>query len=134
MIDQHERRCRSRMGDRYRWPGPVGPVPGLASVTARDKPGPPQRPARDARPHHGASQEVGMTRSGTSIESRRSSVRRQVGLFLAVAYALALGIALALPHAGIAPLISIAVPAVAVAVTVVVTVRPGRRRAAWAEV
>jgi len=75
-----------------------------------------------------------MTRSETSTESTRSSVHRQVGVFLAVAYALALAIALALPHAGIAPLISIAVPAVAVAVAVLFTVRPGRRRAAWADV
>ena len=75
-----------------------------------------------------------MTRSAASTESTRPSALRQAGVFLAIAYALALAIALALPHAGIAPLISIAVPAVAVAVTVLVTVRPGRRRAAWAEV
>jgi len=75
-----------------------------------------------------------MTRFAASIESTRAPVHRQVAVFLAVAYALALAIALALPHAGIAPLISIAVPAVAVAVAVLFTVRPGRRRAAWADV
>jgi len=26
MIDQHQRRCRSRMGDRYRRPRPAGPI------------------------------------------------------------------------------------------------------------
>ena len=75
-----------------------------------------------------------MTQSDTSIEATRSSARRQVGMYLAIAYSLALAVALALPHAGIAPLISIAVPAVAVAATVILTVRPGRRRAVWAEV
>jgi membrane protease YdiL (CAAX protease family) len=74
-----------------------------------------------------------MTRS-EAAESTRSSALRQAGVFLAVTYVLALAIALALPHAGIAPLISIAVPAVAVAVAVLVTVRPGARRATWAEV
>jgi uncharacterized protein len=78
--------------------------------------------------------EVGMTPSDASTESTRSSALRQVGIFLAVAYVLELAVALALPHAGVAPLISIAVPAVAVAVTVLGTVRPGRRRAAWADV
>jgi uncharacterized protein len=72
-----------------------------------------------------------MRRSDPSTTSIRSSALRQVGMFLAVTYVLALGIAFALPHAGIAPLISIAVPAVAVAVTVLVTVRSGERRAAW---
>jgi membrane protease YdiL (CAAX protease family) len=55
-------------------------------------------------------------------------------VFLAVTYVLALAIALALPHAGIAPMISIAVPVVAVAITVLVTVRRGGRRAAWSGV
>ena len=68
------------------------------------------------------------------MESTRSAALRQAGTFLAVSYLLALTIALALPHAGIAPLISIAVPVVAVAITVLVTMRPGRRRAAWVAV
>jgi uncharacterized protein len=59
---------------------------------------------------------------------------RQVVVFLVIAYALALAIALALPRAGIAPLISIVVPAIAVAITVLVTVRRGGRRAVWAGV
>jgi uncharacterized protein len=63
-----------------------------------------------------------------------SSDLRQAGVFLAVTYVLALAIALALPRAGIAPLISIAVPVLAVAITVRVTLPRGRRRAAWAEV
>ena len=75
-----------------------------------------------------------MTVSSSSTESIRSAALRQAGTFLALTYLLALAIALALPHAGIAPLISIAVPVVAVAVTVLATVRRGRRRAAWAGV
>jgi membrane protease YdiL (CAAX protease family) len=75
-----------------------------------------------------------MTASSSSTESTRSAALRQAGTFLAVSYLLALTIALALPHAGIAPLISIAVPVVAVAITVLVTMRPGQRRAAWAAV
>ena len=74
--------------------------------------------------------------SGSEIptSSVRSSALREAGTFLGITYVLALGIALALPHAGIAPLISIAVPVVAVAVTVLLTVERGRRRAAWAGV
>jgi uncharacterized protein len=75
-----------------------------------------------------------MTAFSSSAESTRSAALRQAGTFLAVTYLLALAIALALPHAGIAPLISIAVPTVAVAITVLVTPRPGGRRAAWAAV
>jgi uncharacterized protein len=75
-----------------------------------------------------------MTAFSSSMESTRSAALRQAGTFLAVSYLLALTIALALPHAGIAPLISIAVPVVAVAITVLVTMRPGRRRAAWVAV
>jgi membrane protease YdiL (CAAX protease family) len=75
-----------------------------------------------------------MTVSSSSTESMRSAALRQAGTFLALTYLLTLAIALALPHAGIAPLISIAVPVVAVAVTVLATVRRGRRRAAWADV
>lgn len=63
-----------------------------------------------------------------------ASPLRQAGIFLAIAYVLALAIALALPRAGIAPLISIAVPAIAVAITVQVTFRRGERRAVWAGV
>jgi membrane protease YdiL (CAAX protease family) len=59
---------------------------------------------------------------------------RQALTFLAIAYTLALAIALALPHAGIAPLISIAVPVVAVELTVALTVPHGRRREVWAAV
>jgi membrane protease YdiL (CAAX protease family) len=75
-----------------------------------------------------------MTGFSSSAESTRSVALRQAGTFLAVTYLLALAIALALPHAGIAPLISIAVPVVAVAITVLVTTRAGGRRAAWAAV
>jgi membrane protease YdiL (CAAX protease family) len=60
--------------------------------------------------------------------------RRQVVVFLCIAYAMALAIALALPHAGIAPLISIAVPVTAVALTVAFVVPRGQRRAVWAGV
>jgi CAAX protease family protein len=59
---------------------------------------------------------------------------RQVVVFLCITYGLALAIALALPHAGIAPLISIAVPVIAVALTVAFTVPRGQRRAVWAAV
>jgi uncharacterized protein len=59
---------------------------------------------------------------------------RQASVFLGITYALALGIALALPHAGIAPLISIAVPLIAVALTIPLCVPPGQRRAVWAAV
>ena len=59
---------------------------------------------------------------------------RQAGVFLGITYLLALAIALALPHAGIAPLISIAVPLAAVGLTIVVCVPRGQRRAVWAAV
>jgi membrane protease YdiL (CAAX protease family) len=72
-----------------------------------------------------------VTRSGSST---RSSALREAGVFLAITYALALAIAIALPRAGIAPLISIAVPVLAVAITVLVTLPRGERRAAWAQV
>src|SRR4029453_17756242 len=60
--------------------------------------------------------------------------RRQIVVFLCIAYAMELAIALALPHAGIAPLISIAVPVTAVALTVAFAVPRGQRRAVWAGV
>jgi CAAX protease family protein len=60
--------------------------------------------------------------------------RRQIVVFLCIAYAMELAIALALPHAGIAPLISIAVPVTAVALTVAFAVPRGQRRAIWAGV
>jgi uncharacterized protein len=75
-----------------------------------------------------------MSRSTSSTAPTRSAVLRQVATYLAITYALALGIALALPHAGIAPLISIAVPVVAVAITGVLTVGRAERRAVWAGV
>jgi hypothetical protein len=50
-------------------------------------------------------------------------------VFLCINYWLALAIALALPHAGIAPLISIAVPVIAVALSVAFAVPRGERRA-----
>jgi hypothetical protein len=53
---------------------------------------------------------------------------------LCITYGLTLAIALSLPHAGIAPLIAIAVPVIAVALTVAFTVPPGQRRAVWAAV
>jgi membrane protease YdiL (CAAX protease family) len=59
---------------------------------------------------------------------------RQASVFLAITYLLALAIALALPHAGIAPLISIAVPVIAVALTIALCVPHGQRRAEWAAV
>jgi CAAX protease family protein len=59
---------------------------------------------------------------------------RQIVVFLCITYGLALAIALALPHAGIAPLITIAVPVTAVAFTVAFTVPRGERRAIWAGV
>jgi uncharacterized protein len=72
-----------------------------------------------------------MTQPGSST---RSSALRAAGVFLAITYVLALAIAIALPRAGIAPLISIAVPVVAVAITVLVTLPRGQRQAAWADV
>lgn len=59
---------------------------------------------------------------------------RQILVFLCITYGLALAIALALPRAGIAPLISIAVPVIAVALSVAFTVPRGERRAVWAAV
>ena len=59
---------------------------------------------------------------------------RQVVVYLGITYAIALGIALALPHAGIAPLISIAVPVIAVALTTAFVVPRGQRRAVWGAV
>jgi uncharacterized protein len=59
---------------------------------------------------------------------------RQAAVFLGITYVLALAIALALPHAGIAPLISIAVPVVAVGLTIAICVPHGQRRAVWAAV
>jgi membrane protease YdiL (CAAX protease family) len=63
-----------------------------------------------------------------------SNPRRQITVFLVIAYGLALAIALVLPHAGIAPLISILVPITAVVLTVAVAVPRGERRAVWAGV
>ena len=60
--------------------------------------------------------------------------RRQIVVFLCIAYVVELAIALALPHADIAPLISIAVPVTAVALTVAFAVPHGQRRAIWAGV
>jgi len=57
---------------------------------------------------------------------------RQIVVFLCFTYAMALALALALPRAGIAPLISIAVPVIAVALTVAFTVPKGGRREIWA--
>jgi membrane protease YdiL (CAAX protease family) len=59
---------------------------------------------------------------------------RQVVVYLGITYAIALAIALALPHAGIAPLISIAAPVIAVALTTPFVVPRGQRRAVWAGV
>jgi hypothetical protein len=58
----------------------------------------------------------------------------QVIVFLCLTYAMALAIALALPHAGIAPLISSAVPVIAVALTIALTDPRGQQRAIWAGV
>ena len=59
---------------------------------------------------------------------------RQVVVYLGITYAITLAIALALPHAGIAPLISIAVPVIAVALTTALVVPRGQRRAVWGTV
>jgi membrane protease YdiL (CAAX protease family) len=59
---------------------------------------------------------------------------RQIVVFLGITYVLALAIALALPHAGIAPLITIAGPLVAVWLTIATCVPRGQRRAVWAAV
>ena len=59
---------------------------------------------------------------------------RQVVVYLGITYAITLAIALALPHAGIAPLISIAVPVIAVALTTAFVVPRGQRRAVWGTV
>lgn len=77
---------------------------------------------------------VEMARSGSPASGTRSPALRQAVVYLAVAYGLALAIALALPRAGIAPLISIAVPVVAVAITVLLTLPSGQRKQAWADV
>jgi len=69
-----------------------------------------------------------------SAPARTYRPLRQVVVFLCITYALTLAIALALPHAGIAPLISIAVPAIAVALTVAFVVPRGHRLAVWAGV
>jgi hypothetical protein len=53
---------------------------------------------------------------------------------LCITYGLTLALVLTLPHAGVAPLIAIAVPVIAVALTVAFTVPPGQRRAVWAAV
>ncbi len=59
---------------------------------------------------------------------------RQIVVYLAITYAITLAIALALPHAGIAPLLAIAVPAIAVALTTTLVVPKGQRRAVWGAV
>jgi uncharacterized protein len=69
-----------------------------------------------------------------SAPARTDRPLRQMVVFLCITYALTLAIALALPHAGIAPLISIAVPVIAVALTVALVVARGQRRAVWAGV
>jgi uncharacterized protein len=58
----------------------------------------------------------------------------QALVFLGITYSLALAIALALPHAGIAPLISIAVPVMAVALTTVFCVPRALQTQVWAAV
>jgi uncharacterized protein len=68
------------------------------------------------------------------VPARTYRPLRQVVVFLCLTYAMALAIALALPRAGIAPLISIAVPVIAVALTVALTVPRGQQRAIWAGV
>jgi uncharacterized protein len=77
-----------------------------------------------------------MQKQGAVEESApaRTGPLRQIVVFLCITYGLALAIALALPHAGIAPLISIAVPVIAVALTVAFVVPRGQRRAVWAGV
>ena len=67
-----------------------------------------------------------------SAPARTDRPLRQIVVYLGFTYGLALAIALALPRAGIAPLISIAVPVVAVALTVALVVPRGQRRAVWA--
>jgi hypothetical protein len=69
-----------------------------------------------------------------SVPARTYRPLRQVIVFLCLTYAMALAIALALPHAGIAPLISIAVPVIVVALTIALTVPRGQQRAIWAGV
>src|SRR5215204_597449 len=56
---------------------------------------------------------------------------RQVVVYLGIAYAIPLAIALALPRAGLAPLISIAVPVAAAALTTALVVPRGQRRPVW---
>jgi hypothetical protein len=67
-----------------------------------------------------------------SAPARTDRPLRQIVVFLCITYALTLAIALALPHAGIAPLVSIAVPVIAVALTVAFVVPRSQRRAVWA--
>ena len=69
-----------------------------------------------------------------SAPARTDRPLRQIVVYLCFTYGLALAIALALPRAGIAPLISIAVPVIAVALTVALVVPRGQRRAVWAGV
>jgi hypothetical protein len=82
--------------------------------------------------------EVEPMRQGGTVEAaapaRTDRPLRQIVVSLCFTYAMALAIALALPHAGIAPLISIAVPVTAVALAVTFTVPPGGRGEIWAGV
>ena len=69
-----------------------------------------------------------------SAPPRTDRPLRQIIVFLSFTYAIAVGIALALPHAGIAPLASIAAPALGFAITLAVAVPRGQRRAVVATV
>lgn len=70
------------------------------------------------------------TTSG-SAPPRTDRVRLQILVFLSVVYAIAITIAFALPHAGAAPVITIAVPLFAVALTIAFVVPRGHRLTVW---
>jgi uncharacterized protein len=64
-----------------------------------------------------------------SAPPRTDRPLRQILVFLLSTYTIAVAIALALPHAGIAPMLSIAAPVLGFVVTMAVAVPPGQRRA-----
>ena len=73
-----------------------------------------------------------MPKQRTTQESappRTDRPLRQILIFLFSTYTIAVAIALALPHAGIAPMLSIAAPVLGFAITMTVAVPRGQRRA-----
>ena len=60
-----------------------------------------------------------------------TTIRRQVGIYLAVTYAIVLALAIALPDIGLTPLLMMGAPTIGTAVAITMTCPRGERLAAW---